>query len=104
MSSRQSGADGDGVLEGGGDEVVGEDVLHELQGFVEEEFLFDAGVLLFDACVAAGEDVDVLSDVADLEQAGLDAVVEVGGEVGDLVGEVDDLGFERGALAEKVGR
>ncbi len=43
------------------------------------------------------------ADVADLEQAGLDAVVEVGGEVGDLVGEVDDLGFEWGALAEKVG-
>ena len=60
-------------------------------------------MLLFDRGVAAGEDVDVLADVADLQQAGLDAVVEVGGEVGDLVGEVDDLRLERRALAEEVG-
>ena len=30
-------------------------------------------------------------------------VVEVGGEIGDLVGKVDDLGFERRALVEEVG-
>ncbi len=46
---------------------------------------------------------DVLADVGDVEEAGFDAVVEVGGEVGDLVGEVDDLGFEGRALVEEVG-
>ena len=44
----------------------------------------------------------MLADMADLEQAGLYTVVEVGGEVGDLVGEVDDLRFERRPLTEKV--
>ena len=85
------------------DEVVGEGVLHELQGLVEEVLLVDSGVLFGYGAVAAGEDGDVVADVLDLEEAGLDSVVEVGGEVGDLVGEVDDLGLERGALAEEVG-
>ena len=83
---------------GGVDEVVGEDVLHKLQGLVEEVLLVDLGVLAFDDIETAREDADVLADVVDLEQARFDAVVEVGGEVGDLVGEVDDLGFERWGL------
>ena len=58
---------------------------------------------LLDLAVAAAEDVDVVADVADLEQAGLDSVVEVRREVGDLVGEIDDLGLERRALVEKIG-
>ncbi len=41
--------------------------------------------------------------MGDLEQAGFDAVVEVRCKVGDLVGEVDQLGFERRPLAEHVG-
>ncbi len=45
----------------------------------------------------------MLADVADLEQAGLDAIVKIGGEVGDLVGEVDDLGFERRPRSRKYG-
>jgi len=73
-----------------------------LQGLVEEELGFDAGVLLLYGLVAARENVDVFADVVDLEQAGLYAVVEVGGEVGDLVGEVNQLGFDRGALIEEV--
>ena len=36
------------------------------------------------------------------EDAGVEAVVEIGGEVGDLVGEVDELGFERRELVEEV--
>ena len=59
---------------------------------------------LLDHAVAAPEDVDVLADVADLEQSRLDAVVEVGGEVGDLVGEVDQLRLERRPLIEKIVR
>ena len=35
-----------GVVAGVADEVVGEDVLHELQGLVEEVLLVDSGVLL----------------------------------------------------------
>jgi hypothetical protein len=99
----RAGADGRVLAQGGGDQVVGEDVLHQLQRLVEEELGVDAGVLALDLVVAAGEDGRGRG-CGDLEQAGLDAVVEVGGEVGDLVGEVDDLGFERRAAAEEVGR
>ena len=52
--------------------------------------------------VAAAQDADVLADVADLQQARLHAVVQVGREVGDLVGEVDDLRLQRRPLAEKI--
>ena len=37
-----------------------------------------------------------------MEVAGVEAVVEVGGEVGDFVGEVDELGFEWWELREKI--
>jgi hypothetical protein len=75
-----------------------------LQSLIEEELLFDAYVLLLYHAIAAGEDVDMLADVIDVEQSGLYTVVEVGGEVGDLVGEIDQLGFERGTLVEQIGR
>ena len=97
------GADGAGVLEGGADEVVGEGVLHELQGLVEEVLLVDSGVLAGYGAVAASEDGYVVADMGDLEQAGLYAVVEVGGEVGDFIGEVDELSFEGWTLSQKVG-
>ncbi len=85
---------GSGVV----DQVVGEDVLHQLQGLVEEVFFVDFGVLAFHCGETARENADVLAQVRNFEQAGFDAVVEVGGEVGDLVGEVDDLSFERRGL------
>lgn len=94
--------DGLGVAKGGGDEIFGEDVLHELQGLTEEEFFFYASVLFFDLGIATVEDADVLPNVTDLKQTGLDAVVEIGGEIGDLVRKIDDLGFERRTLAEVV--
>jgi len=84
------------------DEVVGEGVLHELQGFIEEELGFDAGVLLFDDAITASDDIDVLTDVADVEETGLDTVVKIGGEIGDFVGEVDELGLQRRTLIEEV--
>ena len=88
---------------GVGDEVVGEDALHPLEGFVELIARVGGGMLAGDLGEAAGEDVDVGGGVGDGEQAGFYAVVEVGGEVCDFVGEVDDLGFERWRLREEVG-
>ncbi len=41
-----------GVAECGGDQVVGQGVLHQLQRFVEEVLLFDAGVLPLNGGVA----------------------------------------------------
>ena len=37
-------------------------------------------------------------------KSGFDAVIEVGRQVGDLVGEVDQLRFERRTLVEEVRR
>jgi hypothetical protein len=59
-------------------------------------------MLELDCSIAAGEDFDVLADVVDIEQAGFNAIIQICGEVGDLVGEVDQLGFERRALVEEI--
>ena len=50
----------------------------------------------------AAEEGHGLADFIEGEDAGVEAVVEVGGEVGDFVGEVDELGFERRELVEEV--
>ena len=38
----------------------------------------------------------------EINQVSLEAVVEVGGVVGDLVHEIDQLGFERRALVQQI--
>ena len=44
----------------------------------------------------------MVAHVVDVEDAGVKAVIEVGGEVGDFVGEVDQLRFERRAEVEEI--
>ncbi len=44
----------------------------------------------------------MVANVGDLKQARLDAVVEVGRQVGDLIGEVDQLRLERRTLIEQI--
>jgi hypothetical protein len=83
------------------DEVQGQRLLHRLQRIVKDELLRSLRMRALHGLIAAAQDADVLADVADVQQLGLDAVVEVGGEVGDLVGEVDNLGLERRLLPEK---
>ena len=48
-------------------------------------------MLAFHLRVAVGQDVDLAADMVDLQQPRLDPVVEVGGEIRNLVGQVDDL-------------
>ena len=83
------GADGQCVAARGLDEILGEDVLHQLQRLVEQKLFIDTGVFLLHLAIAAAEDVDVFANMADLEQPGLHAIVQVRGEVGDLVGKID---------------
>ncbi len=87
---------------GGGDEVGGEVVEHALDGLEHADLFANAGKLLADLVVEAGEEGHGFADLFDAEDAGFDAVIEVGGVVADLVGEVDELGFERRALVEEV--
>ncbi len=73
-----------------------------MQRIVKDVLLIAARICLFDRFIAVPQDADVLAYMTYVEMAGLDTIVEVGGEVGDLIGEVDDLGFERRALVEEV--
>jgi hypothetical protein len=50
----------------------------------------------------SAEERHALAHLVEREDAGVEAVVEIGGEVGDLVGQVDELGFERRELVEEV--
>ena len=43
----------------------------------------------------AAEQRDAFANLLEREDAGVEAVVEIGGEIGDFVGEVDELRFER---------
>ena len=45
-----------------------------------------------------------VADFADGENAGVKPIIEIGSQVGDFVGEVDELGFEGRELAEEIFR
>ena len=62
----------------------------------------DGGELPLNLAEVAVEDCDLAANVVEFEQMRLVAIVKVGGVVGDLVGMVDELGFERRALVEQV--
>ncbi len=53
--------------------------------------------------IEAFKETNLAAHLVQGENAGFVAVVEVGGGVGDLIGEVDELGFERRPLIEQVG-
>ncbi len=62
------------------------------------------GIDLLDFAIKALEDRHAFADFLEREEMGFVAVVEVGGVVGDFVGQVDELGFERRALVEQIFR
>ena len=45
---------------------------------------------------------DAGANLVKCEQVGFVAIVEIGGVVGDFVGEIDQLRFERRTLVEQV--
>ena len=83
-------------------QIGDEQVEDALEGFVDGEFGRGEGVLLEDGVVEAAKEGHGGADLLEVEDAGVEAVVEVGGEVGDFVRQIDELGFERGELIEKV--
>ena len=84
------------------DEVGDEGIQDAVESFVDPRFGWGSGVFAGDLIVKAVEERDVVADVVDFEDAGVEAVIEVGGEVGDFVGEVDELRFERRTEVEEV--
>ena len=79
-----------------------ETVQDALQGFVEFQLVGGVGIDLLDFAIEAFEDGHAFADFVEREQMRFVAVVEVGGVVGDLVGQVDELGFERRTLVEQI--
>ena len=76
-----------------GDEVSDETVQDALQGLVEFQLVGGGGIDLFDLTVEALEGGDTFADFFEREEMGFVPVVEVGGVVGDFVGQVDELRF-----------
>ena len=52
--------------------------------------------------VEAAEQRHAFADLIEREDAGVEPVVEIGGQVGDLVGQVDQLGLQRRKPVEEV--
>jgi len=64
--------------------------------------LFRSGMRLAHRCIAAAQNANVVADMPDVEQPRLDTVVEVSRKVCNLVGQIDDLRFQRRPFAEEV--
>ena len=89
----------------GGDflhEIGDQGVEHLLKGFVGEQTRVGVWISMMRLGVHAGEERDLLVNVGEVQDAGGETVFEVGGEVGDFVGDVDELGFERRLLIEEI--
>ena len=87
----------------GAHEVGDESVHHALESLVGEEAGGGGGELGEGGGVELGEEVNFCDELGEVEDFGFEAVFHVGGEVGDFVDDVDELGFERRELAEEVG-
>ena len=94
-----------GLLQPGarvGDQVVHEQVEDALEGFVEFQLVGGVGIKVFDFAIEALEDGHAFADLLEGKKMSFVSVVEVGGVVGDFVGQVDQLSFERRALVQQI--
>ena len=79
-------------------------VEHALGGFVEFQLLEALRVAALDFLVKSGEERHLRANHFDIQHLCFVAVVEVGGVVGDLVHEIDQLRFEGRTLVEQIFR
>jgi hypothetical protein len=84
------------------DEVCNESIEDAVEGLVDGLLGGGIGVFAGDLVVKLTEEWDVVADLIDFEDAGVESVVEVGGEVSDFVSDIDELRFERRAKVEEV--
>ena len=83
-------------------EVGGEGVEEALDGLGGDEAGNAIGVGAQNVVMEATEERDSFAGLIESEAVGVETVVEVGSEVGDLVGKVDELGFKGWAFVEEV--
>ena len=60
------------------------------------------GILAQHGVVEAAEECHALAHLIERENARVESVVQIGGQVGDLVGQIDQLRFEGRELVEKI--
>ena len=72
------------------------------EGFTDAEPGACAGIGADDEVVEAAEEGNAVADLIEGENAGVETIVEIGGEVSDFVGQVDELSFKRGPQIEKI--
>ena len=84
------------------DQVADHAIENPLHRFVEFQFLHDIGIGLFGLAIEAVEDRNAAADLRKRQQVGFIAVIEIGGVVGDFVGQIDELRFERRTLVEQI--
>ena len=77
------------------DEIGDECIEDAVERFIDGLLGGSVGVFAGDLVVELAEERDVMADVVNFEKAGVEAVVDIGGEVGDFVGQIDELCFER---------
>lgn len=71
-------------------------------GEVAAGFIRQVSVFFFDEARGAGPEVDVSREIFFRKQAGVEAVIEIVAVISDFVGEIGDLGFERGVFGVEI--
>ena len=76
-----------------GNQVIDQRIEHALQRFIEDQLGGRVGILGSHGHVESLEELHVPANVIEIENLGFHAVIEIGREIGNLVGEIDDLRF-----------
>src|SRR5581483_313862 len=85
-------------------QVTDEPIEYSLEGFVELQLLQGAGKGPLDFRIVALENTYPQPDAVQGKQAGFEAIVQVGGAVGNLVGQIDELCFQGRPLIQAIVR
>jgi ribose transport system substrate-binding protein len=86
------------------DQVGDQYVHHPLEGLAGAESGWGLRELAQHRIVTASKQGHARADLLQRENPGIHAVVEIGRQIGDLVGEIDQLCLERGPQAEEIFR
>ena len=84
------------------DQISDPAVEYTFNRLVEFQLVDRVGIDRFDFAVEALEDRDALADLLQREQARFVTIVEVGCTVGDFIGDIDELSFERRTKVEQI--
>jgi hypothetical protein len=86
------------------DQVADPTVEDTAQGFIEFQFRLGIRIELLNFAEESAEDRDFISDLFQSQKAGFVSVIQIGCAVGEFVGGVDELGFERRLFFEQIFR